>query len=208
MKKSLLLLFPLIFISCASFNPGNVDYRSALTSPRSKSNDSVFVFVKQYSVQEAKLIFDTDFRYEDFEPIYVSIFNRSNYNILVVPQSFIGFTDLVQVYKETKSSPFSYFLIWSTPWVINIVAGWPIYYGIAWPIFGGIAMGKTSGANTKREEFYKSVALKETEILNGQEVYGIVFIKKTKEENIVIQLQRNGSPIEFYFKNNTEMFFK
>ena len=146
MKKIILFLIPFVFISCASFNPGNIDYRSALTSPESKTNDSVYVFIKQYSAKEAQLIFDTDFRYEKFEPIYVSIFNNSDKKVLVTPQNFSGYTDLAEVYKDTKSSPFSYFLIWSTPWVINIAAGWPFYYGIAWPIFGAIAMGKTNGA--------------------------------------------------------------
>lgn len=181
MKKLSFIFILFIFISCASFNPGNVDYRSALTSPGCKSIDSVFVFVKQYSVQEGKLVFDTDFRYEDFEPVYVSIFNRSDKKVSVVPQIINGYTDLSQVYKETKNSPFSYFLIWSTPWAINIVAGWPFYYGIAWPIFGAIAMGKTSGANSNREEFYRSISLKETELLINQEIYGIVFLQKNGE---------------------------
>ena len=208
MKKLLIMFIPFIFISCASFNPGPIDYRSALTSPESKSGDSVYVFTKQYSVKEAKLIFDTNFRYVDFEPIYVSIFNRSSNKIFIAPQNFFGYTELEKVYDDTKSAPFSFFLVWSIPWVINVAAGWPIYYGIVWPIFGGIAMGKSSSANSNREEFYNSVTLKETELSYGQEVYGIVFLQKTKEDSIHITLRTDSSLIDFPFENKSDMFVK
>lgn len=200
MKKIIIVLLPFILISCASFNPATVEYRSAITSPGSKQIDSVYVFVKDYNIQEAKLIFDTDFRDYDFEPIYVSVFNRSNSTILVDPLDVENRVNIDKVYKKTKSAPFGYFIVWSIPWGVNMLVGLPFYYGIAWPVFGVIAMAKTSKANRKREGYYNSISLKKTELLNGQEINGVVFIAKDSSKTIKLDLVKSDSTkINFLF---------
>ena len=200
MKKIIILLLPFILISCASFNPGTIEYRLAITSPGSKQIDSIFVFIKEYTNQEAKLIFDADFRYYDFEPIYISVFNRSNSTILVNPSNVENRININEVYKKTKGAPFGYFIGWLIPWSINMLAGLPFYYGIAWPVFGIAAMGKTSDANNKREDYYNSVALKKTELLNGQEINGVVFIKNDSSKTIKLNLIKSDSiKINFLF---------
>ena len=209
MKKIFIVIIPFIFISCGTFNPGTIDRRSAATSPGSKQIDSVYVLVKQYQPREAELIFDADFRYYDFEPLYISVFNKSTKKIIVNPDSVSNFIKISYVNNKTAQKGFAYFLAWSSPWTLNLLVGWPFYYGIAWPIFGIIAGGKTSGANSRREEFYTSNSLKYTELMSGQEIDGILFIKKTKDEPIQIYLNSNdGSQIQFHFENNCMMFFK
>ncbi|MBM4177149.1 MAG: hypothetical protein FJ213_13405 [Ignavibacteria bacterium] len=193
MKKIIIVLLPFVLISCASFNPGTIEYRSAITSPGSKQIDSVYTFVKEYNNQEAKLIFDTDFRYYDFEPIYISVFNRSNSTILVDPLNVENRVNIDEVYKKTKSAPFGYFIGWSIPWGINMLAGLHFFYGIAWPVFGVAAMAKTSGANRKREDYYNSVTLKKTELLSGQEINGVVFIENDSSKTIKLNLIKNDS---------------
>jgi len=200
MKKISILLLPFILISCASFNPGTIEYRSAVTSPGSKQIDSIYVFVKEYNNQEAKLIFDTGFRYYDFEPIYISVFNRSNSTILVDPLNVGNRVNIDEVYKKTKKPPFRYFIGWSIPWGINMLVGLPFYYGIAWPVFGVVAMAKTNGANRKREDYYNSVILKKTELLNGQEINGVVFIESDSSKTINLDLVKCDSvKINFIF---------
>ncbi len=209
MKKFIILFLTFLLISCASFNPGNVEYRSANTTPGSKNIDSAYVFVKQYNYQEARLIFDTDFRYYDFEPIYVSVFNRSNSSITVDPLNVENHISIDEVYKKTKSAPFGYFMGWSIPWGINMLVGLPFYYGIAWPLFGIAAVAKTSSANRKREDYYNNASLKLTKLLNGQEINGIVFIKKETEKLLKVYLTKSDSTkIEFQFDNKNEMSFK
>lgn len=209
MKKLFLVIIPFIFVACGTFNPGTIDRRSAATSPESKIVDSVCVFIKQYEPSEAMLIFDADFRYYKFEPVYCSIFNKSSKKIIVNPDSIIAQENINEVIDRTTKNGFSYFLIWSSPWFVNLIVGWPFYYGVAWPIFGVIAGAQTSNTNSRIEEFYKSNRLKYTELMSGQEINGLLFIPKTKNEIIGINLiDENGSKIRFEFENKCKLFFK
>jgi len=206
MKKLILFVLSLSIISCATFNPGTLQYRSAVTTPGSKNVDSVYVFVKQYNYSEAKLVFDTDFRYFNFEPIYISVFNRSYTPVIVDPLNVENHTNIDEVTEKTERSPFAYFVGWSIPWGINMLVGLPLYYGIAWPVFGIVAMTKTKNANRKREEYYKNVCLKHTELQNGQEIDGVVFIKNDSTKTIKLHLIRKDSTkIDFEFDNKNEM---
>jgi hypothetical protein len=204
------ILFPsFVLFSCATFNPGAIEYHSALTSPGGKNTDSVYVYLKQFTYQEAKLIFDTDFRFKKFEPIYISIYNQSDKTIVVDPLNVLDIVDLDMVYKETKSAPLTYLLIWSTPWIINLVAGWPVYYGIAFPIIGIVSFAKSSEANTKRKDFYTSIYLQKVELLKGQEIFGIVFLAKDTSNPIQIKLMNiDNTYINFEFENKSTMYFE
>lgn len=181
MQKILIFFLPIIFLSCASFNPGTIEYHSALTSPGSKTIDSVYVFVKRYTSQEAKLVFDTDFRYHDFEPIYISVFNRSNNLISIDPINVKNHISIDDVYNSTKMAP----------------------------LIGSDAMSNSIGANSMREDFYNIIYLKKTELLKEQETSGVVFIEKSRDNPIEINIVKNDSVIvNFIFQNKSEMFFK
>lgn len=190
-----LIIFSSIFlISCASFAPGVVEYHSAITSPYSQIKDSVFVYVKEYTNQEGKLIFDTNFQYYYFKPLYISIYNQSSSPIIVDTSNIDNFVNIDKIYKETKSgAPFDYFLLWSTPWAINIGAGLPFYYGIAWPVFGLIAMSKSKNANERRGEYYSYVSLKPTRLFTGQETDGVVFVNNNNSDIIYLSIVKEDS---------------
>ncbi|MFA8451868.1 MAG: hypothetical protein ACEPOW_14330 [Bacteroidales bacterium] len=200
MRKIIVLIVSLLLYSCASYKPGSIEYRSALTSPESKNIDSIYVYVKQYNYQEAKLIFDTDFRNHNFDPIYISVFNKSNSKVFVNYKSFQDFIDVLEVCEKTEKSSFGYLLGWSMPWGVNILVGLPFYYGVAWPVVGIAAMAKAGGVNSKRKAYYKSVALKSVALQKGQEIYGVVFIKSDSTKTIKLDLLKgDNSKVMFEF---------
>ncbi len=201
-KLCFIVLISFIFYSCSTFNPGSIQYRPALLTPGNIEKDNIFVYAYQYNLTESNYLLDSDLQSADFRPVYMSIYNKSNDTVFVNPLNIHAYIDINEINSSLKCVPITYFFIWSIPWVINLVAHLPFYYGIAFPIFGLISALQSDDTNTEIEMFLKSNALNPTNLIPKREVYGIVFITKGKEIPFSFDiLKKDSTKINFKFDN-------
>lgn len=200
MKRVLFIMLCMVgflYIGCASFSPGSVNIASAVSTPGSVSKDSIYIFVKEFSSKETKRIFDCDLLIYGFCPLGIGISNRSNYPIEFIPHSIRNYIDVEEVLSETEFDPNGRLIVWSIPWVINMLAGFPFYYGIAWPIFGLIDFNKAHDANDDRTEFFHNLVFKPIILQPGQDVQGVVFLAKGFIRPLQIILVKENKQITF-----------
>jgi hypothetical protein len=194
----LTLSFSVAFISCASFTPGSVDFRPAISTPGATTKDSVYILVTVMSSRQSKVTFDCDFPAEGIQPLTISISNRNSSTIEFLPHTVPMYMTIADAHERTKFNPVGRLLLWSIPWFINIAAGYPIYYGILWPIIGVIDYGDASTANANREDFFNRVALKPIKLQQGQDIQGIVFVQKGGAQTLQLTVRKeNGQSILF-----------
>jgi len=192
-----LLFTVIIFSSCASFTPGSLNTTAAVSSPGSIVKDSVSLFVKEISPKESERIFDCDIHSEGYQPLSIAISNRSNSSVIFTPNSLRQYVDVDEVLSATDFNPIIRVFTWSIPWLINIAASQPIYYGIAWPVFGLIDMGKANSANDDRADFFNNMVIKPVTLQPGQDIQGVVFFRKNYPSPLQITLLKNESQIIF-----------
>ncbi|MFH1528480.1 MAG: hypothetical protein ABIG69_17890 [Bacteroidota bacterium] len=196
--NTFIVLFVVIgFVGCASFTPGSLNTTSAISTPDAIVKDSVSVFVKEISPKESERIFDCDIHGEGYQPLSIAISNRSNSSIEFIPSSLPQYINAEEVLSATDFSPIIRVFTWSIPWIINLAASQPFYYGIAWPVFGLIDMGKANRANDDRADFFNNIVLKPTKLQPGQDIQGVSFFRKNYPSPLQIILLKNGNQLIF-----------
>jgi hypothetical protein len=201
MKKQIclivLLLNAIISFSCASFNPGSLNITAAVSTPGSIVKDSISLFVKEINPRQSERIFDCDILSEGYQPLSIAISNRSNFSVMFTPSSIPNYVNVDEVLSATDFHPIVRVFAWSIPWIINIAAGQPIYYGIAWPVFGLIDMGKANRANDDRADFFNNMMIKPITLESGQDIQGVFFLRKNYPKPLQITLSKNENQIIF-----------
>ena len=201
MKKQIcflvLLLNAIIFFSCASFSPGSLNITAAVSTPGSIVKDSISLYVKEINARQSERIFDCDILSKGYQPLSIAISNRSNFSVVFTPDSIPKYVNVDEVLSATDFHPIVRVFTWSIPWIINVAASQPIYYGIAWPVFGLIDMGKANRANDDRADFFNNMMIKPVTLETGQDIQGVVFLRKNYPKPLHITLLKNENQIIF-----------
>jgi len=196
---ALIIYFTLLVIiyGCASFTPGSLNITSAISTPGSIVKDSIGLIIREISPRESKRIFDCDIYSKGYIPLSIALSNRSNSAIDFIPDSISPHENVDKVLSATDYLPIGRLIAWSIPWIINIMIHQPIYYGIAWPIFGLIDMSKASHANDDRADYFYSVLIKRSVLQSGQDIQGVIFVRKNYPKPLQIILLKNGNKFVF-----------
>ncbi len=201
MKNLITLIIPFHFLfviyGCASFTPGSLNTSPAVSTPGSTMKDSIALFIREISPRESKRIFDCNIYNGGYIPLSIALSNRSNSTIDFTPNSISQYENVDNVLSATDYHPAGRLITWSIPWIINILLHQPFYYGIAWPIFGLIDMVKAGDANNERGDYFYSVLIKPTILQPGQDIQGVMFVRKNYSKPLQIILLKNNNQMVF-----------
>jgi len=192
-----LFSFVLFLVNCASFTPGTINLTSAVSTPGAIDKEGVSVFVRELGPTESQRLFDCDIQGEGYTTLSMAISNRSNSVVDFLPSTIPQYVNVEEVLSKTDFSPTTRLILWSVPWVINIAANQPIYYGILWPIIGLVDMGKANTGNRNRADFFNNIAIRPIKLQPGQDIQGIVFVRKNYPKPFQLVLMRNDYRIVF-----------
>jgi hypothetical protein len=195
----LIILFSLIFLfnGCASFSPCPLNMTSAVSTPGSMLKDSISLFVRELGLKESERVFDCDIYSEWHSALSIAISNRSNSTCVFIPSSIPQYEDIENVLYDTDYDPLGRLIVWSIPWIISLVLHYPVYYGVAWPIIGLVDLNRSKVANESRTEYFNSISIKPTKLQPGQDIQGIVFVKRYYQKPLQISIVKNDSKIVF-----------
>ena len=181
MKKQIcfivLLLNAIIFFSCASFSPGSLNITPAVSTPGSIVKDSISLYVKEINARQSERIFDCDILSKGYQPLSIAISNRSNFSVVFTPDSIPKYVNVDEVLSATDFHPIIRIFTWSIPWIID--------------------MGKANRANDDRADFFNNMMIKPVTLETGQDIQGVVFLRKNYPKPLHITLLKNENQIIF-----------
>jgi hypothetical protein len=192
-----IVLIAFFAAGCASFEPGSLSSISAASSVYAVTKDSVSVVFRELSPQETKRLFDTELYESGYIAISASFSNRGTAPVEFFPDSIKQSAPIEEILKRTAFSPTTRLLVWSIPWALNLVSGMPIYYGILWPVIGIIDLNKAKTANGNRDEFFTTIMLKHTTLIQGQDISGVIFLRRGYTTPVKLTFSREPKNLLF-----------
>jgi len=195
--KTILILSGLLLAGCASFHSGFIDFRQASSTPGAIMQDSIYVHASFMDSHASSTAFDYNFHQAGIQPLTLSLSNRSSINIEFIPSTISDYLRPWQAYDNASFDPTTRLMVWSIPWMINMVANQPWFYGIAWPIMGLVDFFGASSANREMSSFIQRVSFKPVKLEPGKDTQGIIVVTKTFIPIKLYVTKANGQKITF-----------